>query len=71
MKNIQVIFTLLLTLNLLKKSTAVNVNSDAERLYDDLMNGYNPLTRPVVNSSDILILTMGLRLSQLIDVVSK
>ena len=71
MKNIQVIFTLLLTLNLFKKSTAVNVNSDAERLYDDLMNGYNPLTRPVVNSSDILILTMGLRLSQLIDVVSK
>lgn len=43
---------------------------DAERLYDDLINGYNSLVRPVGNNSDRLTVKMGLKLSQLIDVVS-
>lgn len=45
-------------------------NDDAKRLYDDLINGYNSLIRPVGNNSDRLTVKMGLRLSQLIDVVS-
>ena len=45
-------------------------NSDAERLYDDLINGYNSLIRPVGNNSDRLTVKMALKLSQLIEVVS-
>lgn len=45
-------------------------NVDAKRLYDDLLNGYNSLIRPVGNNSDRLTVKMGLKLSQLIDVVS-
>lgn len=48
----------------------VNGYGDAERLYDDLINGYNSLIRPVANNSDRLTVKMGLKLSQLIDVVS-
>lgn len=43
-------------------------NPDAKRLYDDLLNGYNSMIRPVGNNSDIVIVKMALRLSQLIDV---
>lgn len=45
-------------------------NPDAKRLYDDLMSSYNSLIRPVANNSDRLTVKMGLKLSQLIDVVS-
>lgn len=45
-------------------------NSDAKRLYDDLLSNYNRLIRPVGNNSDRLTVRMGLRLSQLIEVVS-
>lgn len=44
--------------------------SDARRLYDDIMTDYNKLIRPVGNNSDKLTVKLGLRLSQLIDVVS-
>lgn len=44
-------------------------NPDAKRLYDDLLSNYNRLIRPVGNNSDRLTVKMGLRLSQLIDVV--
>src|SRR5688572_17575891 len=44
-------------------------NPDAKRLYDDLMSSYNRLIRPVGNNSDRLTVKMGLKLSQLIDVV--
>ncbi|KAH7985081.1 hypothetical protein HPB49_026617 [Dermacentor silvarum] len=44
-------------------------NPDAKRLYDDLMSSYNRLIRPVSNNSDRLTVRMGLKLSQLIDVV--
>ena len=43
---------------------------DAERLYEDLIHGYNPYIRPVANNSDRLTLKLGLKLSELIDVVS-
>ncbi len=48
-------------------------NHDAKRLYDDLMrkSGYNPLIRPVGNSTAKLTVKLGLKLSQLIDVVRR
>lgn len=49
----------------------VMTNPDAKRLYDDLMSSYNSLIRPVANNSDRLTVKMGLKLSQLIDVVSR
>lgn len=45
-------------------------NPDAKRLYDDLLSSYNRLIRPVGNNSDRLTVKLGLKLSQLIDVVS-
>jgi len=45
-------------------------NPEAKRLYDDLLSNYNRLIRPVGNNSDRLTVKMGLRLSQLIEVVS-
>ena len=45
-------------------------NPDAKRLYDDLLANYNRLIRPVGNNSDRLTVKMGIKLSQLIDVVS-
>lgn len=47
-------------------------SDDARRLYYDLLKGrkYNKLIRPVGNSSDKLTVRMGIRLSQLIDIVS-
>ncbi|KAK0180180.1 hypothetical protein PV327_005849 [Microctonus hyperodae] len=46
-----------------------SANPDAKRLYEDLLSNYNRLIRPVGNNSDRLTVKMGLRLSQLIDVV--
>jgi nicotinic acetylcholine receptor len=48
----------------------VDGSPDAKRLYDDLLSAYNRLIRPVGNSSDRLTVKMGLKLSQLIEVVS-
>lgn len=48
-----------------------SANPEAKRLYDDLLSNYNRLIRPVGNNSDRLTVKMGLRLSQLIDVVSR
>ena len=50
----------------------VRASPDAKRLYDDLLrqSGYNKLIRPVGNTSDTLIVRLGLRLTQIIDVVS-
>lgn len=46
-------------------------NPDAKRLYDDLLSNYNRLIRPVRNYSEILTVYLGLKLSQLIEVVSE
>ena len=45
-------------------------NPDANRLYEDIMMSYNRFIRPVQNNSDTLVVKLGLKLSQLIDVVS-
>lgn len=46
-------------------------NPDAKRLYDDLLSNYNRLIRPVSNNTDTVLVKLGLRLSQLIELVSK
>ncbi|CAD1474575.1 unnamed protein product, partial [Heterotrigona itama] len=45
-------------------------NPDAKRLYDDLLSNYNRLIRPVSNNNDTVIVKLGLRLSQLIDLTN-
>lgn len=49
---------------------AVFGNPDAKRLYDDLLSNYNRLIRPVSNNTETVLVKLGLRLSQLIDLVS-
>lgn len=48
----------------------VDGNPDAKRLYDDLLSNYNRLIRPVDKNNNTVLVKLGLRLSQLIDLVS-
>ena len=50
--------------------THVDGNPDAKRLYDDLLSNYNRLIRPVSNHTEKVTVKLGLRLSQLVDLVS-
>ncbi|KAF0304275.1 Acetylcholine receptor subunit alpha-like [Amphibalanus amphitrite] len=59
---------LLILLSALLTSRPAGANSDASRLYDDLLSNYNKLVRPVVNNTDKLQVFIKLKLSQLIDV---
>lgn len=43
--------------------------SDGRRLFDDLMREYNKLVRPVKEDSMTLDVSLGIKLTQLIDVV--
>lgn len=52
------------------KRLFVGANQDSDRLYEDLMMPYNRFVRPVQNDSDTLVVKLGLKFSQLIDVVS-
>ena len=49
----------------------VTSNPDSKRLYAELLSTYNKVVRPVGNNSDRLTIKLGLKLSQLIDVVSQ
>ena len=44
-------------------------NPDTKRLYDDLLANYNRLIRPVINNTETLTVWLGLKLSQLIEMV--
>lgn len=55
---------------LLSIGCPASADQDAKRLYEDLLTDYNRLIRPVGNNSDRLTVKLGLKLSQLIDVVS-
>ena len=46
-------------------------NPDAKRLYDDLLSNYNRLIRPVSSHTEKVTVKLGLRLSQLVDLVSE
>ena len=48
---------------------AVGGNSDAKRLYDDLMSNYNRLIRPVKDHGDKVTVKLGVRLTQIIEIV--
>lgn len=61
---------MLCLLTLLILLVTVSANPDAKRLYDDLLSNYNRLIRPVSNNTDTVLVKLGLRLSQLIDLVS-
>ena len=53
-------------------STLSRAESPAKKLYDDkLKKGYNKLIRPVDNQSEFLTVYIGLRLTSIIDVVSR
>ncbi|OQV25615.1 putative Acetylcholine receptor subunit alpha-like 1 [Hypsibius exemplaris] len=43
-------------------------SSDGRRLFDSLMSGYNKLVRPVRNDTMSLDISLGIKLTQLIDV---
>ena len=45
-------------------------NEHAKKLYDKLMANYSKMIRPVSNSSSSLTIRLGLKLAQLIGVVS-
>lgn len=62
--------TMFLLIFLLTFCAVVNGNSDAKRLYDDLMSSYNALIRPVRNVSDRVTVQLGVKLTQIVDVVS-
>nr|ABV72684.1 nicotinic acetylcholine receptor alpha 2 subunit [Bombyx mori] len=47
--------------------TVCYANPDAKRLYDDLLSNYNRLIRPVDENNNTVLVKLGLRLSQLID----
>ena len=48
----------------------ISCNPDAKRLYEQLITGYNSLIRPAENVSSTVDVKFGLKLSQIIDVVS-
>ena len=62
---------LVLLISLFLMVTKVQPNPDAKRLYDDLLSNYNRLIRPVANNTDKITVKMGLKLSQLVDLVSQ
>lgn len=43
---------------------------DEQRLFEDLMMGYEKSVRPVINANTILKVTFSLKLNQIIDLVS-
>lgn len=52
--------------------TSVLADHDAKRLFDDLLKPgkYNKLVRPVSNFTEKLMVTISLKLSQIVDIVS-
>jgi hypothetical protein len=45
-------------------------SEDAKRLLDDILSNYNNLVRPVEKPSDHIKVYLGLKLSQIADIVS-
>lgn len=64
------VFFALICFQFLLFSPKTHANPDAKRLYDDLLSNYNRLIRPVKNNTETVLVKLGLKLSQLIDLVS-
>lgn len=45
-------------------------SKSAEKLFKKLMTNYSPYIRPVSNDTDLVIVHLGIALSQLVDIVS-
>ena len=45
--------------------------SDEQRLFYTLMNGYEKAVRPVRKASDVVVVKLGLTLTQIMDIVKK
>lgn len=54
---------------ILSGSKVYEANPDTKRLYDDILSNYNRLIRPVINNTETLTVWLGLKLSQLIEMV--
>lgn len=50
--------------------TLSGATKDSKRLHEDILSDYNRLIRPVQNNTEVLTVQIGLKLSQLIEVVS-
>ena len=69
-KNLLSNYSLLSLIEFLSFYLGAESGAHERRLLNDLMANYNKLERPVVNESDAVVLTFGLTLQQIIDVVS-
>ena len=70
MKDLTVIVVLSLCLTGTQVIEKAMANPDAGRLYSDLLSNYNRLIRPVSKHTEIVTIKLGLRLSQIVDLVS-
>lgn len=64
-----IIINILINILFYTGSRVLEANPDTKRLYDDLLSNYNRLIRPVNNNTNTLTVWMGLKLSQLIEMV--
>ena len=53
----------------MKANNEIHANEDAKRLLDDLFSNYNSVVRPVSDPDDTIRLSIGLKLSQIADIV--
>lgn len=51
--------------------TGVKADMFERRLYEDLLKSYDPLARPVKNSSEPVLVSLGISLQQILDVDEK
>lgn len=64
-----IIINILINILFYTGSKVLEANPDTKRLYDDLLSNYNRLIRPVNNNTNTLTVWLGLKLSQLIEMV--
>lgn len=62
--------TLNLLIIILFQINEIFSNEDAKRLFDDLLSDYNSQIRPVEKTEDIIELRLGIKLSQIADIVN-
>lgn len=66
-----VMYSIIHTVAVVSLVTVTLAGPNERRLLNDLLSNYNNLERPVVNESEPLIISFGVVLQQIIDVVSK
>lgn len=53
-----------------KASNIVDCDNDARRLLEDLLGNYDSIVRPVIDPNEQIKLSLGIKLSQIADIVS-